>query len=307
MAAPLMAKRSTRTRRTKSCALNLASSALKVSTIAPSSPAAASKRNLASSGVSRNSGSSGSKNARGCGSKVSAAEGLPSAPARANAAAITALWPRCTPSKLPMATVAPRSAAAGAKSRTTGKVFAGIGRSPDQFAHHAARLDAGGGEHRVEGRQIRCFARTVFFGVNPRGNEHTIQTQGGGTLEIGPHRIPNGEHSLIGQCLGVAQSGRGSERELIDRRVRLAAIEHIAAEFGIRIGERAGAIHQRIAALDNDVGIGADHEPRSCAQRLEQLAIVLRRLDRVVEQTRAHDIVGGFRWSELHIKTGENR
>src|SRR6516225_7103804 len=289
-----MAKWSTRMRLTKSSALSFAKLASKVSTIAPSRPVAASSRNLAASSVRRNSGSCGSKNARGCGSKVSAA-------------AITALWPRCTPSKLPMATVAPRSAAAGAKSRTTGKVFAGIGRSPDQFAHHAARLDAGGGEHRVEGRQIRCFARTVFFGVNPRGNEHTIQTQGGGTLEIGPHRITNGEHSLIGQCLGVAQSGRGSERELIDRRVRLAAIEHIAAEFGIRIGERAGAIHQRIAALDNDVGIGADHEPRSCAQRLEQLAIVLRRLDRVVEQTRAHDIVGGFRWSELHIKTGENR
>ena len=35
--------------------------------------------------------------------------------------------PRCTPSKLPMATAAPRNASAGAQSRTTLKVFAGIG------------------------------------------------------------------------------------------------------------------------------------------------------------------------------------
>ena len=52
----------------------------------------------------------GPEEAAGCGSKVSAAAGRPSASARARAAAITARWPRCTPSKLPMATTAPSSA-----------------------------------------------------------------------------------------------------------------------------------------------------------------------------------------------------
>src|SRR6516162_4920648 len=196
MAAPLMAKRSTRTRRTKSCALNLASSALKVSTIAPSSPAAASKRNLASSGVSRNSGSSGSKNARGCGSKVSAAEGLPSAPARANAAAITALWPRCTPSKLPMATVEPQS----------GRAF-----------------------------------------------------------EIGPNRIADRQDTLRARGFAAALgSGRG-KREVVDRGVRFAAIEHLAAARGIGVRQRPGAVDERVAALDDNVRIGANHEHRASA------------------------------------------
>ena len=53
------------------------------------------------------SGASGWKKLRGCGSKVSAAAGRWMARARSSAASITARWPRCTPSKLPMATTGP--------------------------------------------------------------------------------------------------------------------------------------------------------------------------------------------------------
>ncbi len=60
---------------TNSSAVSPASAASKVSTIAPSSPVAASSRSLAASEVSRNDGSSGRKKLRGCGSKVSAAAG----------------------------------------------------------------------------------------------------------------------------------------------------------------------------------------------------------------------------------------
>ena len=101
----------------KSSADNSASAASKRSTMAPLRPVAASRRSFARSSVSRNSDSPGRKKLRGCGSKVSAAAGRPSACARACAAAITARWPRCTPSKLPMATTAPLSASSGAPLR----------------------------------------------------------------------------------------------------------------------------------------------------------------------------------------------
>ena len=66
------------------------------------------------------------KNARGGGSKVSAACGRSSACARRIAASITARWPRCTPSKLPMATTALRKASTpGPDSPATTKDFLG--------------------------------------------------------------------------------------------------------------------------------------------------------------------------------------
>ena len=57
---------------------------------------------------------------RGCGSKVTANAGFPCAWPIRSAASITARWPRWTPSKLPIATTAPRGiAAAGVVSRIT--------------------------------------------------------------------------------------------------------------------------------------------------------------------------------------------
>ena len=123
---PDTASRSSRMRSTKSSALSAAKAASKRSTIAPSSPVDASSRNLLRSSVRRNNGSCGRKKLRGCGSKVSAAAGRCSAAARCRAVAMTAWWPRCTPSKLPIATTAPWSAwPAGASPWTTAN--AGVG------------------------------------------------------------------------------------------------------------------------------------------------------------------------------------
>ena len=54
--------------------------------------------------------------------------------------------------------------------------------------------------------------------------------------------------ALGGQCHGA----------FVDRPVRLAVEDHLAAEFAIEFGDRAGAIDQPVAAFDDDVGIGAD-------------------------------------------------
>ena len=71
----------------------------------------ASSRALVRKGVKRKQSGEGRKNSCGCGSKVSTASGLLRASAWTLASAIRARWPRCTPSKLPIATTAPRRAA----------------------------------------------------------------------------------------------------------------------------------------------------------------------------------------------------
>src|SRR5215471_13432884 len=119
MATPLTASLPTRMRVMKSSAESEASARSNVSTSAPLSPLAASRRSLVVSSVSRNSGTSGRRKRRGCGSKVSATAGPPRACARAVAAPITARWPRCTPSKLPIAITPPLNAATAAESSRT--------------------------------------------------------------------------------------------------------------------------------------------------------------------------------------------
>src|SRR5258708_33297980 len=130
MVAPRMPSRPTRVRETNSSAVCAANAALNVSTSAPLSPVAASSRSFSDSPVSRKTGSAGRSAVRGWGSNVAAMAGAPIWTARDSAASMTAPWPRCTPSKLPIAATAPLSrAAAGASSWATTKGLVGFERS----------------------------------------------------------------------------------------------------------------------------------------------------------------------------------
>src|SRR5262245_42361267 len=67
-----------------------------------STPAAASSSSLSRRRVRRAGARSGAKNSRGCGSKVRTQEDTESSRALAVTRSMSARWPRCTPSKLPM-------------------------------------------------------------------------------------------------------------------------------------------------------------------------------------------------------------
>ena len=69
---------------------------------------------------------------------------------------------------------------------------------------------------------------------------------------------------------------RRRHRLLVDRAIRLAGIDHVAALGGIAVGDRAGAIDEMLAALDHDVGIGADHRQLARAHRRDDVVVVVR-------------------------------
>ena len=124
---PLTANLPTRMRATKSSAVVAANAALNVSTTAPSRPVAARSRSLARFvGQAEQRFGRDGKSRAGAARTSAHAAGRPSSSALLRATAITAWWPRCTPSKLPMARTAPRSAPSGAVSRTTRKRFGAI-------------------------------------------------------------------------------------------------------------------------------------------------------------------------------------
>ena len=151
----------------KSCAVVPARPLSKVITTAPESPVPASSRSLLASSVSRNWGVFGLKKLRGCGSKVTASAGRPWARPICRAAAITARWPRWTPSKLPIATTAPLGmAAAGVVSRITVKsdVISGILRRQGMDTRRWGRdRDAAAADEVKPGRTDRGTGVVAMF------------------------------------------------------------------------------------------------------------------------------------------------
>ena len=89
------------------------------------------------------------------------------------------------------------------------------------------------------------------------------------------------------------------ERGRVDRRMRLADDDRLAADGRVAGGERAGAPDELRAALDDQVGIDAEHrqlERRSSAAK--RSVVVVRRLAVVVEQARAGDELGVARFGQ---------
>ena len=82
--------------------------------------------------------------------------------------------------------------------------------------------------------------------------------------------------------------------KLVDRHVGLAGIDHLAAILFIDLRERAGAVDEVVAALDQMIGVGAEHGELASGKLAQQALIVLRRLGLVVEQPGADDKLGVF-------------
>ena len=92
------ARQSTRTSRTNSSAGSLERASSKATTRQRSRPVAASSSSFCSTSVSSRGADSGRTTEAGWRSKVTTAVSIPPAAARARTAAMTAWWPRCTPS-----------------------------------------------------------------------------------------------------------------------------------------------------------------------------------------------------------------
>ena len=179
-----------------------------------------------------------------------------------------------------------------------------IATGPHHASRHvAAAANAGAGEHRIQAdRSARRGRRIPRRGCRKRRTGNRAEP-------AAPFRSVR-----IESPIASTRAAAGRRREVrpcrappVNRRVRLAAIKHLAADRRISVRQRAGAIDQFVAALDDDVGIGADHEQRARAHCRQQLAIVFRRFAGVVEQPGTHRVVGGLGRRKGDIEPGEDR
>src|SRR5260370_742848 len=136
--------------------------------------------------------------------------------------------------------------------------------------------------------------------------EQTGDSEGDRALEIGPHRISDRQHALVCRRLAARRFG-DAQCLLIDRSMGLTGIDDGAACGSVKIGNRARAVDKLIAALDDDIGIGADHGQPAYAHLLDELVVILRRLDRVVGQAGADRVVRRFESCHRGVEAVEDR
>ena len=102
--------------------------------------------------------------------------------------------------------------------------------SPRQPARDRLRRDAGIGENPVQRRQIGIVPVAQLLGVDAGGHEQAIDAEIGGAPEIGADRIADRQHALERRRACRAARRRAVERQIVDRPMRLAGVEHLAAE-----------------------------------------------------------------------------
>ena len=69
----------------------------------------------------------------------------------------------------------------------------------------------------------------------------------------------------------AARRSGDAQSLLVNRTMGLAGIDDAAAGSGVKIGDGSGTIDKLITALDDDIGISADHWQRALAHPLDEL------------------------------------
>src|SRR3954465_4614789 len=108
-------------------------------------------------------------------------------------------------------------------------------------------------EQLLDRGRIELVEAREFLGKDAAGEEKAVYSEAERAGEIGAHRIPDRQHTVE---RGRPAAAFGGERHgaFIDRPVRLAVEDRLAAEFAIELGDRTRAIDQAVAAFDDDVG-----------------------------------------------------
>ena len=161
-------------------------------------------------------------------------------------------------------------------------------------------------EQLAHGGWIELVQPLEFAGMNAADHEQAVDPERLRAGKVGPHAIADRQHAVQRRRL-AARCGGQRHRAIVDRTMRLAVEDHLAAEFAIQFGDRAGAIDQPVAALDHDIGIGADERQVARARLHHHRAVIFRAFGLVVERAGADDVVGAFQRREFGVEPAIDR
>ena len=154
-------------------------------------------------GVRMNSGTSGRNTLRGCGSKVSTSAGTPRRSASSSARSSTAWWPRCTPSKLPIATTPPRRPPS---SRAHRRLCAETRSSQSyrSFGMTATTWNPCLSRNACELLRLRIVRMAVVARMDAARNVERVDAVVGCALDVGQHAVADRQHLAAADARGQA-------------------------------------------------------------------------------------------------------
>jgi len=162
------------------------------------------------------------------------------------------------------------------------------------MAHGIGGLDHGLADEGLEACGIGLgFGRgggARFFGRDAAGDEERIEAFAEPSLDIGFKPVADGENAGIRDFPPERRDPVTCKR--IDGRPGLAEIEHLAAHFLVEPCQRAGAIEDRIAVMDDDIGIGAEHLQAELLCHQQGRAVIIRGFGAVIHEAGAEDALG---------------
>ena len=151
------------------------------------------------------------------------------------------------------------------------------------------------------------FQRLLVQGpVNASGDEERVQPRSRRAQDVRPHAVADREHATL---LDRRASNLLSKRQrlVVNRRIRLAGVDHRAAELLVSARERSRAIDESVAAVDHDVRIGADHRHAASRHRPQFRLVIIQRFGLVVSEAGAQGILGVFEGNEFRPRAGRLR
>ena len=143
-------------------------------------------------------------------------------------------------------------------------------------------------EQRGEALRIDGAVGQRVVAVDAAGDEQHVEPGRLGAEHVGAEAVADGERA----ARRPAQRLRaGRKRGFVDRGIGLAGVDDLAAERLVSLAERARAIHEVVAAVDDQVGVGADERQFSRGDRRQPLGVVGRGLDVVVVEPGADHVL----------------
>ncbi len=125
---------------------------------------------------------------------------------------------------------------------------------------------------------------SVQFGpMNSLGDQQAVHAHVDGAGYVGMDGVADGEDAIDGERFPPSLFEEAN-RHAIDRLVGFSRLFDFAAQLLVTFGQRAGAIDQLIAAIDDQIGIGANHRQIFRAAGDQNGLIIGWRFFRVVNQ-----------------------
>src|SRR6185369_2163972 len=148
----------------------------------------------------------------------------------------------------------------------SGTTLAGKRASPEESRHHGTGADAGVAEQGNNG--FRMLAQ--FRGMDAARDEKRIQLEPAGAGDVGFDAIADDERARGGSHGPRLRNGAFEYRG-----IRLAVIDDRSTQRLVEPRDGAGAVDQLVAALHDNVRIGAEEREPPRFEPLEHAAIIL--------------------------------